>query len=144
MPPHEPQPYEQGDVAYDVESLAAALRRDAADLEVYARVLTGSLAGALPAGAVTVDRRRGMADRLAGRAGTVERLDVSLGEHRLVLHLAHGRPAAEICTQVRGVVLARRPVELDEWLRVLAQGIAERARSDARAKAALERLLLGE
>lgn len=144
MPSHDPQPYERGGASYDVESLAAALRRDAADLEVYARVLTGSLADALPAGAVTVDRRRGMADRLAGRAGTVERLDVSLGEHRLVLTWKHGRPSAEVCTEVRGVVLSRRPVELDEWLRELAVAVAARAASDARAKAALERLLLGE
>jgi hypothetical protein len=127
-----------------IDLLAAALRQDAADLEVYARVLTGTLADALPPGSVAVRRKRGMADRLAGREGRVERLDVSLGEQRLVLNLSGGRAAGEVCKEVRGVVLSRRPVALDEWVRELAVAIAARAESDARARAALERLILGQ
>ncbi|MGW3175282.1 hypothetical protein [Streptomyces sp. NPDC001153] len=41
-------------------------------------------------------------------------------------------------------MLSRRPVALDEWIRELAVAVAARAQSDARARAALERLLLGE
>ena len=126
-----------------IDLVVAALRQDAADLEVYARVLTGTLADALPPGSVAVERKRGMADRLAGREGRVERLDVSLGEQRLVLNLTGGRPTGEVCKEVRGVVLSRRPVALDEWIRELAGAIAARAESDARARAALERLILG-
>ena len=44
---------------------------------------------------------------------------------------------------MRGVVLSRRPAPLDEWVGQLASAIAVRAESDARAKAALERLILG-
>ncbi len=144
MTSNDPMPYQPDDPVGSVEMLAAALRQDAADLEVYAAVLTGTLADALPPGAVTVERKRGMADRLAGREGRVERLDIALGERRLVLNVSGGRVTGEVCKEVRGVVLSRRPAPLDEWVRELAGAIAERAESDARAKAALERLILGD
>ncbi|MFB7632272.1 hypothetical protein ACFC0M_15140 [Streptomyces sp. NPDC056149] len=143
MSSHLPVPPEPGGEPASVELLAAALRRDAADLEVYAQVLTGTLADALPPGSVAIERKRGMADRLAGREGKVVCLDVALGEQRLVLNLTGGRPSGEVCREVRGVILSRRPVALDEWVRELAEAIAARAESDARARAALERLLLG-
>jgi hypothetical protein len=142
MTSNDPVPYDAGD-AGSVELLAAALRQDAADLELYVRVLTGTLADALPEGSVTVRRKRGMADRLAGREGRVERLEVSLGEQRLALVMSGSRVTAELCREVRGVVLSRRPAPLDEWIAELSAAIAQRAASDARAKAALERLLLG-
>ena len=44
-----------------VDQLAAALRADAGDLDVYARVLTDSLVDALPDGVVRVDRDRSRA-----------------------------------------------------------------------------------
>ncbi|MEU6086761.1 hypothetical protein ABZ865_08105 [Streptomyces sp. NPDC047085] len=142
--PHDPVPFEPDGASDSLDLLTAALRRDAADLEVYAQVLTGTLSEALPPGSVAVERRRGMADRLAGREGRVERVEVFLGEQRLVLDLVGGRPQGEVCKEVRGVVLSRRPVALDEWVRELAVAIAARAQSDARARAALERLVLGE
>lgn len=125
-----------------VDALAAALRRDAADLEVYGQVLGGSLAEALPPGSITLDRRRSVADRLAGREGRVERVEVTLDDQRLTLTLAHGHPMAEIAKVVRGVVLSRTPVPLDEWTRRLAEAMALRSRSDARARDALEKLIL--
>jgi hypothetical protein len=143
MTSNDPVPY-QPDSAGSVELLAAALRQDAADLELYVRVLTGTLADALPDGSVTVQRKRGMADRLAGREGKVERLEVALGEQRLALVLSGSRVTGEVCKEVRGVVLSRRPAPLDEWVAELAGAIAQRAASDARAKAALERLLMGD
>ncbi|MYT28215.1 MULTISPECIES: hypothetical protein [unclassified Streptomyces] len=143
MTSHDPALPASGDDPASVERLAAALRRDAADLEVYAQVLTVTLADALPPGSVAVERKRTMADRLAGREGKVARLDLSLGEQRLLLNLSGGRPSGEICKEVRGVILSRRPAPLDEWVRELAEAIAARAESDARARAALERLLLG-
>ncbi|MGW1289124.1 hypothetical protein ACWD4N_37060 [Streptomyces sp. NPDC002586] len=142
--PHDPVPFEPDGEPDSIDLLMAALRRDAADLEVYAQVLTGTLAEALPPGSVAVERKRGLADRLAGRDGRVERVEVFLGEQRLVLDLAGSRPRGEVCKEVRGVVLSRRPVALDEWTRELAVAVAARAQSDARARAALERLVLGE
>jgi hypothetical protein len=141
---HDAVPFEPAGATDSIDLLTAALRRDAADLEVYAQVLTGTLSEALPPGSVVVERKRGMADRFAGRDGRVERVEVFLGEQRLVLDLAGGSPKGEVCKEVRGVVLSRRPVALDEWVRELAVAVAARARSDARARAALERLVLGQ
>ena len=134
---------ELNDPSMSLDMLTAALRQDSADLEIYVKVLTDSLADALPPGSVAFDRKRSMSDRMSGREGRVERLEVSLDDRRLILTLAHGRPQGEVATVVRGVVLSRKPVALDEWARELAGAVALRAQSDARARAALQRLLLG-
>src|SRR5947209_10874852 len=88
----------------DVELLAAALRRDAADLDLYAKVLSVTLADSLPSGAVRVERKRSMADRVAGREGAVTNIDVALGEQRLGLRMDRGRMTGEVCKEVRGIV----------------------------------------
>ncbi|GAA1589333.1 MULTISPECIES: hypothetical protein [Streptomyces] len=125
----------------DVNLLAAALRRDGADLDLYARVLCANLADSLPAGAVRVRRRRSLAERMAGREGSVEELDIALGERRLALRTDRGRVAGEVLHEVRGIVLSRRRVELDEWIDTLARCLAQEAVANARAREALERLL---
>jgi hypothetical protein len=132
-----------GSDSMDVELLAAALRQDSADLDVYAKVLSVNLVESLPQGAVQVERKRSMSDRVAGREGTVTSLDVSLGDVRLSLRMDRGRPVGEICKEVRGVVLSRRQVGLDEWIAALARGIAETAESSARAREALQKYLGG-
>lgn len=132
-----------GSDGMDVELLAAALRQDSADLDVYAKVLSVNLVESLPAGAVQVERKRSMSDRVAGREGTVTSLDVALGEMRLGLRMDRGRPIGEICKEVRGVVLSRQQVGLDEWIAALAKGLADSAASSARAREALQRYLGG-
>ncbi len=127
--------------AMDVELLAAALRRDTADLDLYAKVLSVTLADSLPPGAVQVERKRSMADRMAGREGAVTNIDVALGEQRLALRMDRGRMTGEICKEVRGIVLSRQQVGLDEWITTLARALAETAASSARAREALERFL---
>ncbi|MFJ8015076.1 hypothetical protein [Streptomyces sp. NPDC096339] len=127
--------------AMEVELLAAALRRDSADLDLYTGVLSATLAESLPPGAVRVGRRRSLAQRLAGREGAVAELEVVLGEQRLSLRVDGGRTTGEIRHEVRGIVLSRRPVGLDEWIDALARGLAEAAASNARAREALERFL---
>ena len=126
----------------DVDALAAALRADAADLDVYARVLTTSLAEALPAGMVGIDRDRSLGDRLAGRPGTVRGIRILLGDWELTLTPGEsGVPVAQARQKVRGVAISSREVTLDEWARLLAEGLAKRARASADASAALRRLL---
>ncbi|MEU1365076.1 hypothetical protein ABZ454_02965 [Streptomyces sp. NPDC005803] len=127
-----------------IDMLAAALRQDLADLEIYARVLTDSLADALPSGSVTFERRRSMSDRLSGRKGSVSKVEVSLDDRRLILDLSLGCPRARVVTVVHGVVLSNRPMALDEWATELATVIARRAESDSRARAALQKLVLGQ
>ena len=134
-------PDSSGSNGMDVELLAAALRQDSADLDVYAKVLSVSLVESLPQGAVQVDRKRSMSDRMAGREGTVVSVDVALGDTRLALRMDRGRPIGEICKEVRGVVLSRQQVGLDEWIAALARGLAESAASNAKAREALQRYL---
>lgn len=122
----------------DFHLVAAALRQDSADVTAYAAVLTGALADALPPGCVTVERERSMADRMRGREGAVRKVTVRLGERTLML--APG-PVAEVHHEVRGVVLSRNRVGLDEWVEALAQGLVEYAEAHARAAEALRDLL---
>lgn len=125
----------------EVDLLVAALRRDSADLNLYAKVLSANLADSLPPGAVRVRRRRSVAERVAGREGSVAELDVALGEQRLSLRMDRGRVAGEIRHEVRGIVLSRRHVGLDEWIDALARCLADAAASNARAREAVERFL---
>src|SRR5262249_26796407 len=126
----------------DVQLLAAMLRADQAEVGSYARVLSGALAQALPPGMVEVDYRRGVGDRLAGRPGRAVRLVVH-GENR-DLELREGRRGgveAKLRQVVRGVTISRREIGMDDWLRALAEDIANLAARDTAAREALERLL---
>jgi hypothetical protein len=102
----------------------------------------GTPADALPHGSVTVEHERGLGDRLRGRDGHPTRVVVRLGERTLSL-AGGGRPVAEIHHEVRGVVLSRDQVPLDVWVETLARGLVAQADADARAAAALRRLVVG-
>ena len=132
----------EGDL--DLDMLMAALRADSTDVNIYAQVLTQSLSEALPPGCVTVDReRRSMADRRRGRQGAVAKVTVRLGDEVLSLGVDRGAPAAEICREVRGVVLSRQPVPLGQWISALARGLMVHAEQNAQAADALRRLVAG-
>jgi hypothetical protein len=133
---------EPGD-ALSFDLVAAALRADSADVSVYARVLTESLGDALPPGVVTVERERTVADRMRGRPGEVSKLTVRLGEQVLTLASGRGQLSAEICKEVRGVVLSRRPAQVDEWLAELARALVSYAEQNAQAARMLRRLVAG-
>lgn len=130
-----------GDVS--LEEVAAALRADSADVAVYAQVLTESLGGALPPGCVEVARDRSLADRMQGRPGRVSRITVRLGERLLTLAVRGGQPSAEICREVRGVVLSRQPVGIRQWAGELARALVEYAEQNAQAAEALRKLVIG-
>lgn len=125
------------------DMVAAALRADSADVAAYARVLSETLGDTLPPGSVTVERERSMADRMRGRAGEVRKITVRLGEQVMTLGMSHGRPTAEICREVRGVVLSRQPAQLPEWADALARALVGHAEENARAAEALRRLVTG-
>ena len=125
----------------DLHLIAAALRADRADIESYTRVLTSVLGDALPPGMVTVDRKRSLSDRMAGREGTPVSLLVSTPDEQLELRQeAHG-VVGEIRQVVRGVTIKRRTVGVDEWLVALAGLLSGLAQSSASARAALTDLL---
>jgi hypothetical protein len=138
QPPAVPGPPEPD----DVDALAAALRADSADLDVYARVLTTSLAEALPEGMVTVTYDRSFSDRMAGRPGIVRSLRVDTGEAALELGRGRGAvPVARVARAVRGVVISSKEVPIEQWVQLLADHLAARAKQSAAARAALARLL---
>jgi hypothetical protein len=85
-----------------------------------------------------------MSDRVHGRPGEVAKITVRLGERVLSLGVQAGRePAAEICREVRGVVLSRQPVGIGEWSDELARALVAHAEQNAQAAQALRRLVAG-
>ena len=134
-------PDEAGGPSLDM--VTAALRADSADVAIYARVLTESLGQALPPGCVTVDRERSMSDRMRGRAGQVSKITVRLGERVMTLGVERGVPVAEICSEVRGVVLSRQQVQPGVWAQELARALVAHAEQNAEAAEALRRLVTG-
>jgi hypothetical protein len=129
--------------ALSFDMVTAALRADSADVAVYAKVLTESLGEALPPDCVTVERARTMSDRVHGRPGQVSKITVRLGEQVLALGVQAGRPAAEICREVRGVVLSRQPVAVQQWVDELARALMAHAQQNAHAAQALRKLVAG-
>jgi hypothetical protein len=122
----------------DLHLIAAALRSDSSDIASCTRVLTSVLGDALPAGMVTVERKRSLADRMAGRDGSPVKLTVTTDDQELELG-DDGR--GEVRQVVHGVVIKRRKVNADEWLVALAGVLAGLAERSASARAALTDLL---
>jgi hypothetical protein len=133
----------QADPGLSLEMVSAALRADSADIAIYAKVLTESLGESLPPGCVTVERSRTMSDRAKNRPGTVTAIAVRLGERTMTLGVQRGAPVAEICHEVRGIVLSRNAVPIGEWTAELARGLVEHAEQNAAAATALRRLVAG-
>jgi hypothetical protein len=81
---------------------------------------------------------------MRGRPGQATKITVRLGEKVLTLATVPGRPpTAEICREVRGVVLSRRPAGLQEWVDDLARELAAHAQQNSRAAEVLRRLVTG-
>jgi hypothetical protein len=125
----------------DLHLIAAALRSDTADVASYTRVLTSVLGDALPPGMVEVERKRTLADRMAGRDGIPVSLTVSAPGENLILRRGPHGVAAEIHQIVGGVTIKRRTVAVDEWLVALAGVLTRLAQTSAAARDALTRLL---
>lgn len=126
----------------DLDLVAAALRADRADVVTFTHVLGATLGDSLPPGMVEVERARSAADRLRGRPGEPTTVRVRTPDRELELRRGrHGAVEAEVRQVVRGVVISRRPVDLDEWTRTLAEELTKLAAHDAAARGALARLL---
>jgi hypothetical protein len=126
-----------------LDLVAAALRADSGDIAIYARVLTDSLGDSLPPGCVDIDRDRSVSDRMKGRPGSVSKITVRLGEQVLTLSVQRGAPVAEICKQVRGIVLSRQQVPIDQWAAELAKALVGHAEQNAVTAEALRKLVTG-
>jgi hypothetical protein len=126
-----------------LDMVTAALRADSSDIAIYARVLTESLGDALPPDNIQVDRATSMSDRLKGRPGRVTKITIRLGDQVLTLRLTGGAPVAEVCREVRGVVLSRQPVSVGQWAAELAKALVAHAERNAATAEALRRLVAG-
>ncbi len=80
---------------------------------------------------------------MKGRPGTVTKITVRLGDQVMTLGLKGGAPAAEICHEVRGVVLSRQPVQIGRVGRGAGQGTSRHAEQNAETADALRRLVAG-
>ena len=127
-----------------LDMVTAALRADSADVAIYARVLTESLGDALPAGWVTIERDRTASDRMRGRPGQVVKITVRMGDLVMTLSVKRGVPVAEICREVRGVVLSRQPVPVGTWAQELARALVAHAEQNADTAQALRKLVAGD
>lgn len=139
----EPSDSGQSGDTLSLEMVTAALRADSSDIAIYARVLTESLGDSLPPGCVSVERNRSMSDRMQNRPGTVTRISVRLGEKTMTLGVHRGAPVAEICHEVRGIVLSRNAVPIAEWAAELARALVANAEQSAAAATALRKLVAG-
>lgn len=120
------------------------LRTDEADVRSFARVLTESLAQALPAGMVEVSYRRGLADRLTGRDPRPVAVVVHGDDQDLALRESdRGGVDTEARRVVGGVVLSRTKVDLDTWLWMLAETVLAAAARTAATQRAFERFMRG-
>jgi len=127
----------------DVAKLAAALRSDADDLSLYAGFLLNTLSQALPAHLITVDRERGLRERMQGKEGRITGVHVHLGDWRFSLQRPSvGAPAEAIAGhEVNGIVLATERLPLNTWSTRLSQELLRRAHADSTAAASLGALL---
>ncbi len=130
-----------GPDSVDLVASALTASADLSDVGMFVRVFTRSFADALPESMVDVDYDRSLSDRLAGRPGTPVALRISFPDKRLELRATRAWPDAEVHQVVRGVVLNRRQVTVEEWVHTLAAELTDLAARNAQARAALAALL---
>lgn len=119
----------------DFDLLAASLRADLRDLEVYLEVLAAKLNDALP-GATAVEHEGGLLSRKR-----VRKVRLDLGEHRYELARAKGRLEGRHSHSVRGITLKTEVLAVEDWIEQVAGRLAEQARGSSQARSALGRLL---
>ncbi len=116
---------------------AAGLRADGRDLTAGVDVLAVKLEAALPSQCRVERRARSLFDR----EKVVQAIEVRLGEARYSLRLQRGRVETSRDKEVRGVVIKRETLGLDEWVAGLEADLREQAETSAAARAALETLV---
>lgn len=128
---------------FDLEMLAAQLRKHSDDLSMYAGFLLNVLSAALPGEIVTVKREGKIKARLSGRGEpAVLAVSVHLADRRYDLERAEfGRPlTASIRHESGGIVMSSKAVTIDEWSKAMAAELSRVANSNAAASEILQRL----
>jgi len=116
------------------ELLAASLRSDSRDLDVFVEALADKLGGAFP-GSTRVERKgfRG--------GGRVRTITVELADNSYRLERDGESVTCTEARKVRGITLATTELGLEEWIRSLSRSLAQTAEESERGRIALERLL---
>jgi hypothetical protein len=124
------------DASFDLD--AAGLRADGAELKGSVEVLARKLEDALPH-STAVQRK---AKRFLSSDKVVRAIEVRLGEQRYSIAV-QGQHRLDCAREqeVRGVVIKREPLNLDQWVDELTGALRQQAASSAEARSALERLL---
>ena len=121
--------------------VAAHFRR--VEVAMLGRVLTSTLAGALPASMVQVEWRRSLSDRMRGNPGQPIGVTVTSGDRMLTFRAVEvGVVTASVSHVVRGVVLSTEQVPVQDWLTMLGQVLSQLTADDEDTRQALERALL--
>lgn len=128
---------------WDLEVLAASLRRDSGDLSLYAGFLINTLSATLPPEMVLIERKPGLFGRVRDDAPVLG-VGVLFGDRRFTLRRdAVGKPVvAQIKHESGGVVLRSETVSMDVWSRELAVQLAHYAQANAAAADAVRRLAM--
>ena len=129
---------------WDLEVLAAGLRRHSGDLSLYAGFLLNTLSSALPPEMVRVERQAGLLTRMRRGEPPVVAVSVLLGGRGFTLRRDRvgAAPVATIRHESGGVALRTETVGIDEWSRQLAAALAGYAERNAAAAEALARFTL--
>jgi hypothetical protein len=124
------------DASFDVD--AAELRADGSELKSSVEVLARKLEEALPQ-STSVERK---SKRFLSGDKVVRAIEVRLGEQRYSIAV-RDRQRLDCAREqeVRGVVIKREPLDLDQWVDELTAALRQQAASNAQARDALERLL---
>jgi hypothetical protein len=129
---------------WDLEVLAAGLRRHSGDLSLYAGFLLSTLSSALPPEMVRIERESGLRARLRRGEPAVVAVSVLLDDRAYTLrrHGVGAHPVATIRHESGGIALRTETVGIDEWSRQLAAALARYAERNAAAAEALARFTL--
>jgi hypothetical protein len=128
---------------FDLELLAASLRKHSDDLSMYAGFLLNVLSAALPGEIVTVRREGKIKARFGGRGEpAVLGISVHLGDRRYDLEREEfGRPlTATIKHESGGVVMSSKAVTIEEWSSAMAAELSRVAAHNAAAAVVLQRM----
>ena len=120
----------------DFDLVAASLRADSSDLEVFVEALAQKLILSFP-GHVKVERKKSL---LPG-AKPVRRITAELGSERFELETENGKVACRRRELVRGIALRSEDLELGPWIDALSRALVAEAESSERGRIALQQLL---
>jgi hypothetical protein len=112
----------------DLDSVAASLHLDAADIGVYFQVFAAKLLATVP-GMVEVQREGGMFKK----DHPIRRITVRAGEDVFDAELKRGVVACRHAHAVRGIVLRSEELGFDAWRRALVQVLSTQAQVSAQA-----------